>query len=142
MLAGWHWDLIHPKETHTKQSVIKVYTQDYVSNIMHYFNAKSLHTLLVDLLCIQYKSSSSKKTALLMLASTSKFKNAKPACIIVAYTCKSVRGDRVNSPICQFWNAQWKHIVTISPVKNTQRACILDSLCTKPALLFCTTSKF
>lgn len=99
--------------------------------------------LLDDLLCIQYKSNSSKKkNTLLMLASTSKFKNVNPACIIAAYTCKSVRVDRVNSPICQFWNAQWKHIVTISPVKNMQRACILDSLCTKLALSFCTTSKF
>lgn len=43
-----------------------------------------------------------KKIALLMLASTSKFKNVNPACIIAAYTCKSVRVDRVNSPICQF----------------------------------------
>lgn len=152
MLSGWHWDLIHPKtkETNkTKCEKSKIHIQSLQRIIFQILciilmqNCYKNHALLVDLLCIQYESSSSKKKiALLMLASTSKFKNVNPAHIIAAYMCKSVRVDRVNSPICQFWNAQWKHIVTISLVKNMWRAFILDSFCTKLASSFCTTSKF
>lgn len=152
MLAGWHWDQIHPEtgdtyKTKCEKSKIHIQSmQRIMLQTLCIIFSQNCYTITLFWL-IYYASNTNpavvkKKIALLMLASTSKFKNVNPACIIAAYTCKSVRVDRVNSPICQFWNAQWKHIVTISPVKNTQRACILDSLCTKLALSFCTTSKF
>lgn len=155
MLAGWHWDLIHPKtgDTYaTKCEKSRIHIQCIQRLMLQIllciiFLTQNCYTITLFWL-VYYASNANpavvkkKKPTLLMLASTNKFKNVNPACIIAAYTCKSVRVDRVNSPICQFWNAQWKHIVTISPVKNTRTACILDSLCTKLALSFCTTSKF
>lgn len=71
---------------------------------MYYFNEKLLHNHFFGRFILHPVQIQQwlKKTVLLMLASTSKFKNVNPACVIAAYTCKSVRVDRVNSSICQF----------------------------------------